>query len=124
MSAANGKAWISSTGGNALRLGWEPAAQVGVEDARSVVEMSTVLAGGRPYVLLVDLTMLVSISTEAREVFNACHDVLAAAMVGHGPMDRVLAAPSGNAGHPTRFFTSESEALSWLDGLNSGGTDS
>lgn len=121
VSAASGKAWISSTGGNGLRLEWEPSAQVEADDARSVLETSTFLAGGKPYVLLVDLTMLNSISTEARDVFNACSDVLAAAMVGQRPMDRVLAAPSGNAGHPTGFFTSEADALGWLGKMNSGG---
>lgn len=68
--------------------------------------------------------MLVSISSEARDVFNNCSDVLAAAMVANSPMDRVLVAPSGTARHPTGLSTSEADALRWLKATNSEESDS
>lgn len=72
-------------------------------------------AGSLP--LLITLTGVESISRSARDVFSATRSLTAVAVVGVSPVDRVIAnfLLGGEVQPcPTRYFTSESDALKWL----------
>lgn len=112
--AAGEKATVTLLAPQLQHLEWAARSEISAEDALSVLDASRRLAGGRPYAILVDMTDIVDLPPSARAVFNAETSVLAAALLGHGPMDEVLAAGACKAVHPTRYFTSRSEALAWL----------
>ncbi|MCU1632999.1 MAG: hypothetical protein JWM61_1651 [Micrococcaceae bacterium] len=114
VAAAGGKACISKLGRALIRLSWLPGTEVSGKDARDVIRCSNMLVDDAPYAILVNMRELRSLSIDARYVFGGDPRVLAAAFLGSGPMDRVLAAGSELARHPTRFFLSESEAITWL----------
>jgi hypothetical protein len=72
----------------------------------------------RPVAVLLDVTGVASVSRAARVVFSNVSSVVAWALHGQTPVDRILAHfilgaqfKSGPAG----YFTSEAEALSWLE---------
>jgi hypothetical protein len=114
IAAAGGKACISKLEQALIRLDWLPGTEVSGDDARDVLRCSNILVEDEPYAILIDMRDLRSLSIEARAVFSAELVVVAAAFLGSGPMDRVLAAGSEQARHPTRFFTSEPDAMAWL----------
>jgi hypothetical protein len=114
VAAADGKACISELHHGLIRLDWLPGTEVSGKDARDVLRCSKVLVDDEPYAILIDMREIRSLNIEARTVFRAELVVVAAAFLGSGPMDRVLAAGSEQAWHPTRFFTSEPDAMTWL----------
>lgn len=113
--AADGKATITLLGPALIRLTWLPGTEVQEADARDVLELSLILVDRAPYVILVDMRQIVSVSAGAREGFSSEEMVLAAAMLGQTPVDRVIAASVQQSVHKVRFFTDEHEALAWLN---------
>lgn len=83
-------------------------------DALQILETSFNATGHRPYVVLVDMAMVLDVSPDARRVLSSARNVLATAMLGHSPMDRMLSAPYEHAVYPCEYFTSELTALEWL----------
>lgn len=75
------------------------------------------LADGRKRPVLLKLSGVASVSREARMVYNKATSVAAYALLGESPVDRVIAnffigfEPTGC---PRRYFTSEPEAIAWL----------
>lgn len=114
--AAGGKATIALLSPALIRLTWLPDTEVFEADARDVLEQSLSLVDHVPYAILVDMRQIASLSTGAREAFSSETVVLAAAMLGHTPVDRVIAASVQQSAHEVRFFTVEHEALTWLAG--------
>ena len=114
--AAGGKATITLLGPALVRLTWLPNTEVHEVDARDVLERSLQLIEQVPYAILVDMRQILSLSAGARDAFSSETMVLAAAMLGHTPVDRVLAASVQQSVHEVRFFTVEQEALIWLSG--------
>ncbi|WP_208740404.1 hypothetical protein [Arthrobacter agilis] len=114
LMAAGGKATVALVSDDLQHLEWIERACITPEDAYSVLAASRRLSRGRPYAILVDMTNIVALPPGARAVFNAESLVVAAALLGDGPMDEVLAAGACRAIHPTRYFTSEASALAWL----------
>lgn len=112
--AAGGKATLILLAPSLQRLEWSARVSITPHDAASVLAASRALSGGMPYTILVDMTSIVDLPPDARAVFNAEALVVAAALVGNGPMDEVLAAGACRAVHPTRFFLSEASAREWL----------
>lgn len=112
--AAQGRARLTALGHALIRLTWAPGTAVGVEDARDVLTRSLELVDHVPYAILIDMRGITSLSIGARRAFAADTTVLAAAMLGSTPVDRVLSASAEHAVHPTRFFTEEADALAWL----------
>ncbi|MBT2566290.1 hypothetical protein J7I84_07220 [Arthrobacter sp. ISL-85] len=112
--AADGKASITLLRPALIRLTWLPDTEVLPADAKDVLEKSLALVDHVPYAILVDMSTILTMSLHARVLFGAEEMVLAAAMLGDTPMDRVLAASVRQSVHPVQFFTDESTALNWL----------
>lgn len=111
---ADGKASIMLLGPALIRLTWLPGSEIQEADARDVLEQSLILVERAPYAILVDVRQIAHISVRAREAYGSEKMVLAAAMLGETPVDRVLAASVQQSVHKVQFFTEESEALAWL----------
>ncbi|MHA7188906.1 DUF7793 family protein [Arthrobacter sp. MDT2-16] len=84
------------------------------EDALRILHESFELTQHRQYVVLVDVSMTIDVSPEARRVFSSARNILVAAMLGSTPMDRMLSAPYEHAVYPCEYFTDKDEALLWL----------
>ena len=116
MLVAGGKATITLLDAALIRLTYAPDTEVSAADAKDVLEQSLTLVDGGPYAILVDMSPILHLSPEARALFGSEHKVLAAAMLGQTPMDRVIAASVTQSVHEVRFFTDEDLALDWLMG--------
>ncbi|WP_146069678.1 STAS/SEC14 domain-containing protein [Arthrobacter sp. B0490] len=112
--AADGKATLNLLGPRLLRLTWTPGTEVQEADARDVLEKSLLLVHHVPYAILVDMREIRIITVGARAAYGSEEMVLAAAMLGHTPVDRVIAASVQHSVHKVQFFTDESAALDWL----------
>lgn len=114
--AAGGKATLTLLKPALIRLTWLLASEVQEADARDVLDKSLKLVDHVPYAILVDMRQIASLSIGARDAFSSEKIVLVAAMLGHTPVDRVIAASVQQSVHEVRFFTVEQEALTWLTG--------
>ncbi len=112
--ATHDRARLSMLGPGVVRLTWLQGTAVREKDVVRVVERIDHLVAGARYAILMDLREIVSISLTAHHVLARDPLVLAAGMLGNGPMDRMLAAGSEQASHPVRYFSSELEAIRWL----------
>jgi hypothetical protein len=95
-----------------LRLGQDSV--ISESDAIAILQQCFDLTGRRQYVLYFELDKVSCISSGARRVLTTARDVLACAMVGAEPMDRMLAVPYEQADYPSEYFTERSAALEWL----------
>jgi hypothetical protein len=95
-----------------LRLGQDSV--ITESDAVAILQQCFDLTGRRQYVLYFELDKVSSISFGARRVLTAARDILACALVGAEPMDRMLAVPYEQADYPSEYFTERSAALEWL----------
>ncbi|TYC97919.1 hypothetical protein FQ377_11940 [Arthrobacter echini] len=86
------------------------------EAAQRMLQGSFDVAHGLRYVVVVDMAGLLGISAEARRVMSSARNILAAAMFGDSPMDRVLAAAYARAPYPCEYFPDRQQALGWLLG--------
>jgi len=116
---AGGKAVLSLRTDGIMHLVWSPGSHVSEEDADSAVTtMNQICAGtggGKP--LLVDMRNAGVTSSGARDVFAMPHAALRVALLGESPVDEVIArffTRAHRPARPTRYFTSESEAIIWL----------
>ena len=111
--------WDEAAG--VARTQWLPGAVCGIAEARAVdAEIKTL---GRGKVLsLVDLREVDSIDRPAREYFmDQNSSYRAVAMVASSPSTRMLAnffLGLKRGSIPVRMFTSESDAITWLQGLS------
>jgi hypothetical protein len=83
-------------------------------DALMILRRSFEVTDYRQYVVLLVVDNIKDITAEARYVLSSSRNVLAAAMLGQGAMDEVLAAPYLHAVYPGEYFTEEAMALRWL----------
>ena len=91
--------------------------QVDAGDALASIEAMRALGGGRELPLLVDIAG-VTMSTAARGAYERAEAVSAVALLGSSVVDTVVAAALGRHGFcPHAYFTSRSEAMAWLQGL-------
>ncbi|WP_125610477.1 STAS/SEC14 domain-containing protein [Specibacter cremeus] len=110
------RVWLEPPG--ILRVTLPENAAVTGAHAESVADLVRQLAADRRYPLLLDLTGATSVSREARKVYCRAASVCAYALLGHSPVDRVLAhffLGTERPMLPSKFFTSEAEALAWLE---------
>ena len=117
-TADGGKASVDLGVDGLLRLRWLPGVDIQVEDARAAMAKVNELCQQEQYPMLVDMAAVNSVSREARGVWSIPCGASRIALLGTSPVDRVLAnfflgvhVPPC----PTRFFTSRSEALDWLN---------
>ncbi|MCT9869838.1 DUF7793 family protein [Paenarthrobacter aurescens] len=102
---------------NVLSLEWNPGVRIEAANARDAVDAVNRIADGQRYPLLVKMAVAGHLSRAARDVFVEPCAASSIALVGRNPVDRMLAdyqLAAQPAPCPTRFFTSEVEAMAWL----------
>ncbi|MHA7155836.1 SpoIIAA family protein [Arthrobacter sp. TMN-50] len=100
-----------------IRLVMPQGVEITGDIAAAHAERARTIANGSLRPLLLDISGVGSISREARAVFSGSRSSSAIAVLGVSPVDRVLASfllGGDPPPCPTRFFTTESEALAWL----------
>lgn len=101
-----------------MRLQLPAGAHISEAMARDAAEQLLAETGGRLVPVLLELTGVGSVSRGARQVYTQATHAAAFALLGESPVDRVIANffLGGQCPNcPTKFFTSESEALIWLE---------
>ena len=104
-------------GGSVLHLIWNVGTRIEAENARIALEAVDTVAGGKRYPLLVEMAEASFLSHGARGVFAQPCAASRIALLGAGPVDRMLVDYQLNTGSPpcpTRFFNSKADALAWL----------
>ena len=102
-----------------LRLRWAPDVHITYEIAVRAARTLEGFSDGWVLPLLVDLNGVAGLTPEARAGMNAYRGFSAVALIGVGPMGKVVAAFSQRSLTPTAYFTNEGEALDWLSGQGS-----
>jgi hypothetical protein len=100
-----------------LRLTWARGASITEADAESAMERVNVLCGESYHPMLVDMATTADVSRPARAVFGRPCQASRIALLGSSPVDRVIAnffLGITKVPCPTKFFTSERDALAWL----------
>ncbi|NUP58163.1 MAG: STAS/SEC14 domain-containing protein [Pseudarthrobacter sp.] len=119
ISVAGGKAVLSVRADGIMHLIWAPGSYIDEKDALSAVTVMNQICAGRGKPLLVDMRNAGNTSSGARDVFAMPHAASRVALLGESPVDEVIAiffTRSHQPPRPTRYFTSEAEAVSWLSG--------
>lgn len=106
--------FTASVGDDFLRLNWRSGVRIEYADAVEAALALYTLQGEEPMPLLVNIVGLRGVTAEARAGMNAYRSHPKVALVGDNPMGAVLTAFSGRSRTPTRYFTSEDEAIKWL----------
>jgi hypothetical protein len=117
-TADGGKASVALGADGLLHLRWRSGVDIEVEDARAAMAKVNELCEQEQYPMLVDMATVASVSREARSIWSIPCGASRIALLGTSPVDRVLAnffLGVHTPPCPTRFFTSRSEALDWLN---------
>lgn len=88
------------------------------EIAEAHASRARALSGDELRPVLLEITGVSAISREARAVFSSSRTSSAIAVLGETPVDRVIAnflLGGDPPPCPTRFFSTESEAMAWLE---------
>lgn len=109
--------WLGRDG--ILRVINKPNVEVTVEDAFENVETANKLMGERRRPTLVDIKTVLTVEREARKYYAEENLSLAQALIISSPLSKVI----GNfflglnkASCPMKLFTSEEDAINWLQG--------
>lgn len=100
-----------------LRLTWPRGAVITAEDAERAMLRVNQLCGDERHPMLVDMATTTDVSRGARAVFGRPCQASRIALLGASPVDRVLAnffLGINAVPCPTKFFTSERDAIAWL----------
>ncbi|QCO96492.1 STAS/SEC14 domain-containing protein [Arthrobacter sp. 24S4-2] len=100
-----------------LRLKWPRGAVNTEADAERAMLKVNQLCGENRHPMLVDMATTADVSRGARSVFGRPCQASRIALLGSSPVDRVLAnffLGINAVPCPTRFFTSEQQAIAWL----------
>jgi hypothetical protein len=100
-----------------LRLTWARGVSITEADAESAMDEVNALCGASRHPMLVDMATTAEVSRGARAVFGRPCQASRIALLGSSPVDRVIAnfiLGINKLPCPTRFFTSERDALAWL----------
>jgi hypothetical protein len=116
-----GKGTVELRSDGLIHLIWEPKVRIEQEDAKAAMAAVNEIAGDMTYPMLVDMATTESVTRAARSVFSIPCAANRIALLGASPVDRILAnfflgvhiPPC-----PTRFFTSRTESLKWLQQEN------
>jgi hypothetical protein len=112
-----GKGTVELRSDGLIHLIWEPKVRIEQEDAKAAMAAVNEIAGDMTYPMLVDMATTESVTRAARSVFSIPCAANRIALLGASPVDRILAnfflgvhiPPC-----PTRFFTSRTESMTWL----------
>jgi hypothetical protein len=103
--------------GGIIEVVLPPNQEIEGPEARVAGDAVRALAAGRRMPVLLVITGVVGVSVEARHVYTGSIAATAFALVGDGPVDRVIAhylLRSRSETIPAQFFTSEPAAVEWL----------
>ncbi len=103
-----------SDDGGFLRLQWTPGVTIEARDIRSTIAAVTAASpqGKRP--LLVHIGPLERITPEAKQLLIDDTCSARTAVVGVDDVGRVITAFNYRSATPSRYFTQESDAITWL----------
>ena len=98
-----------------------PGAEETLADAMENMCAARSLVNGRRYLVLADMRQLKSVEREARAYYARPESMaLAAAILIRSPVERTMVnfwLTLNKPRFPVRFFTSEAEAVAWLQGF-------
>jgi hypothetical protein len=100
-----------------LRLTWPRGAKIKESDAQRAMDRVNELCGPERHPMIVDMATTDDVTRGARSVFAKPCQANRIALWGSSPVDRVIAnffLGIMKPPCPTKFFTSETEALEWL----------
>jgi hypothetical protein len=100
-----------------VRLTWRDGLQITEALAQRAMALVDEVNGERERPLLVDMTGTAVLTRGARLTFTRRCSASTIALLGRSPVDRVIANFALGVSYtpvPTRFFTSEAEAVAWL----------
>ena len=112
-----GKGTVELRSDGVIHLIWEPKARIELQDAQAAMAAVNRIAGEQTYPMLVDMATTENVTRAARSVFSIPCAADRIALLGASPVDRIMAnfflgvhiPPC-----PTRFFTSRTESMKWL----------
>lgn len=109
--------WVQEAGPGITEMTLRPSGSITIEDCVRACSERLALTGGEPGPMLLKITGVGSVSREAVSGYGDGATLTALAVLGRTPVDRVIA----NAilrrlpiSCPARYFTSEENALDWL----------
>jgi hypothetical protein len=98
-----------------LFLRWQSGAQISHAMAVDAAASLRSLSDGRILPLVVVMGGIDGLTLKTRMGMNAYRGFSIVALIGDGPVDEVLAGFAHNSATPTRYFTSEVDAVDWID---------
>ncbi|WP_104044959.1 DUF7793 family protein [Arthrobacter sp. ZGTC412] len=112
-----GKGTVELRSDGVIHLIWEPQVRIEQQDAQAAMAAVNEIAGEGTFPMLVDMATTENVTRAARSVFSIPCAANRIALLGSSPVDRILAnfflgvhiPPC-----PTRFFTSRTESMDWL----------
>lgn len=112
-----GKGTVELGDEGVLHLVWKRGTVLEAADVHAAMAMVNELADGAEYPMLIDISNTQAVTRQARSVFSVKCAASRIALLGSSPVNRVIAnfaMARRTLPCPTRFFTSRSEAMSWL----------
>ncbi|WP_205843760.1 hypothetical protein [Nakamurella deserti] len=103
-----------------ILLKWTEGITITEDAARTAAAFVNRISADRRRPMIVDMTRTAAVTRQARTVFLEPGAASRIALLGTSPVDRVIAnfvLGVSNLPCPTRFFTSETAARSWLRGV-------
>ena len=116
-SFAGEKSTLELRDDGVMHLRWFPGVRIEVEDAQAAIAAVQQLSQGHPRPLLIDMTGTSFLTRQARYAFADANTAARIALLGSSPVDRMIVnfcLRRNPAPCPTRFFTSSTEAMAWL----------
>lgn len=110
---------VKADGEGIVRITLPPGARITAADGTSVRERFLALTGGTACAVLLEITGVHSVSRDAFRFVSQAVTVTAFAILGSSAVDRVIAHARRGLPKPqcpSRYFTDEQEALTWLMG--------
>src|SRR5664279_739169 len=105
-----------------LRLLWPVGAQITGQSAQEAFDEVNRICAGTRRPMLVDMATTKSVARDARAVFGQPSAASRIALIGHSPVDRVIANFTlgvSTVPCPTKFFTDREQAYAFLrDGID------
>lgn len=117
LKVEGGKGTVELGADGVIRLVWKHRVTIEESDAQAAMRAVNDVGRGSEYPMLVDMASTEYVSRQARAVFSIPCAASRIALLGSSPVDRILVnfflgvciPPC-----PTRFFTSRSDAMTWL----------
>ena len=100
-----------------IRLVWPSGVRITGPSARAAFDAVNRLSADQRRPMLVDMATTKSVAREARAVFGERSAASRIALLGHSPVDRVIANFTLGVSQvpcPTRFFTDRAKAMAFL----------